>query len=87
MTYHGRVHPGGVPQVRVTEHWAMTKASVGAMDNNVYLLRCQDTGGTLLIDAAGAEPGRFDVALAGLPADAGSVDFLAGLVRRVLGGR
>ncbi|MFD0559227.1 glyoxylase-like metal-dependent hydrolase (beta-lactamase superfamily II) [Stackebrandtia endophytica] len=30
----------------------LTKFSVGGMDNNVYLLRCRDTGGQLLIDAA-----------------------------------
>jgi len=34
-----------------------------------------------------AEPGRFDVALAGLAADAGSVDFLASLVRLALQGK
>ena len=45
------------------------------------------SGSPLLVDAAVAEPGRFDVALAGLAADAGSVDFLAGLVRRALEGR
>ena len=33
----------------------ITKASVGPMDNNAYLLRCRQTGESLLIDAA-AEP-------------------------------
>ena len=45
------------------------------------------SGSPLLVDAAVAEPGRFDVALAGLPADAGSVDFLASLVRLALQGK
>jgi glyoxylase-like metal-dependent hydrolase (beta-lactamase superfamily II) len=31
---------------------AMTKVSVGPMDNNAYLLRCTDTGDQVLIDAA-----------------------------------
>ncbi|HZM81302.1 MAG TPA: MBL fold metallo-hydrolase [Candidatus Limnocylindrales bacterium] len=30
----------------------ITKLSVGPMDNNAYLLRCQATGATLMIDAA-----------------------------------
>jgi hypothetical protein len=45
------------------------------------------SGSPLLVDAAVAEPGRFDVALAGLAADAGSVDFLASLVRLALQGK
>jgi glyoxylase-like metal-dependent hydrolase (beta-lactamase superfamily II) len=56
MSYHGRVHPGGVPQVRLTEHWALTKVSVGPMDNNAYLLRCLASGETLLVDAAAEAP-------------------------------
>lgn len=42
------------------------------------------SGSPLLVDAAVAAPGRFDIALAGLPADAGSVAFLASLVRLAL---
>ena len=45
------------------------------------------SGSPLLVDAAVAEPGRFDIALAGLPADAGSVEFLASLMRLALQGR
>jgi hypothetical protein len=44
-------------------------------------------GCPLLVDAAVAEPGRFDVALAGLAADAESVDFLVSLVRLALQGK
>lgn len=42
------------------------------------------SGSPLLVDAAVAEPRGFDIALAGLPADAGSVEFLASLVRLAL---
>jgi glyoxylase-like metal-dependent hydrolase (beta-lactamase superfamily II) len=37
---------------------AITKLSVGPMDNNAYLLRCRQTGEQLLIDAAN-EPDRL----------------------------
>jgi glyoxylase-like metal-dependent hydrolase (beta-lactamase superfamily II) len=55
MVYRGKVRPGGPPAVRVTDHWALTKVSVGPMDNNVYLIRCLASGALLLVDAA-AEP-------------------------------
>jgi len=42
---------------------AVTKMSVGPMDNNAYLLRCTDTGEQVLIDAAN-EPERL-LSLAG----------------------
>ena len=45
------------------------------------------SGCPLLVDAVAPDPGRFDVALAGLPAGRESVEFLAGLVRRALDGR
>jgi glyoxylase-like metal-dependent hydrolase (beta-lactamase superfamily II) len=50
MTYTGDVTPGGPAAVRDLGRLTITKASVGPMDNNAYLLRC----GTdqLLIDAA-----------------------------------
>jgi glyoxylase-like metal-dependent hydrolase (beta-lactamase superfamily II) len=54
MTYTGHVRPGS-PGVHELTHLIITKASVGEMDNNAYLLRCRDTGESLLIDAA-AEP-------------------------------
>jgi glyoxylase-like metal-dependent hydrolase (beta-lactamase superfamily II) len=50
--------PGGPPAVRELAHLIVTKASVGPMDNNTYVLRCRDTGDELVIDAA-AEPERI----------------------------
>ncbi|TAK69582.1 MAG: MBL fold metallo-hydrolase [Actinomycetota bacterium] len=57
MTYHGAVHVGGPAQVRELTALTVSKLAVGPYDNNVYLLRCRDSGDQLLIDAA-AEPGR-----------------------------
>ena len=54
MTYHGRVTPGS-PDVRELAELRITKASVGPMDNNAYLLQCLNTDELLLIDAA-SEP-------------------------------
>jgi glyoxylase-like metal-dependent hydrolase (beta-lactamase superfamily II) len=59
MSYHGKVKPGS-PGVHELTHLTITKASVGPMDNNAYLLICRDTDDAVLIDAA-AEP---DVLLA-----------------------
>lgn len=59
MSYRGHVQPGS-PAVRELAELMITKASVGPMDNNAYLLRCRRTDASLLIDAA-AEP---DVLLA-----------------------
>ncbi|MFI2663939.1 MBL fold metallo-hydrolase [Micromonospora carbonacea] len=56
MTYSGDVSPGGAPAVRELDGLTITKVSVGPMDNNAYLLRCQDTGEQLLIDAANEAP-------------------------------
>jgi glyoxylase-like metal-dependent hydrolase (beta-lactamase superfamily II) len=63
MPYTGNVSPGGPPAVRELPALAVTKVSVGPMDNNAYLLRCRTTGEQLLIDAAN-EADRL-VALAG----------------------
>lgn len=52
MTYTGEVVPGGPAQERELDDVTITKFSVGAMDNNVYLLSCRHTGRRLLIDAA-----------------------------------
>jgi glyoxylase-like metal-dependent hydrolase (beta-lactamase superfamily II) len=52
MTYTGKVKPGGRPDVRELPQLTITKFSVGEMDNNVYLLRCQRTDEQVLIDAA-----------------------------------
>jgi glyoxylase-like metal-dependent hydrolase (beta-lactamase superfamily II) len=57
-TYSGKVVPGGPPAVRELTHLIVTKASVGPMDNNTYVLRCRDTGDEMLIDAA-TEPERI----------------------------
>ncbi len=54
MSYHGRVRPGS-PAVRELTGLRITKASVGPMDNNAYLLQCLTTDELLLIDAA-SEP-------------------------------
>ncbi|MGH3445882.1 MAG: MBL fold metallo-hydrolase [Nocardioidaceae bacterium] len=56
MTYRGKVRPGGPPDVYELAELAITKFSVGEMDNNVYLLRCQRTDRQLLIDAADDAP-------------------------------
>lgn len=58
MSYTGNVTPGGPPQVRELADLVISKLSVGPMDNNVYLLRCKETGDQILIDAA-AEPDRI----------------------------
>jgi glyoxylase-like metal-dependent hydrolase (beta-lactamase superfamily II) len=50
--YTGHVDQGGPAAERELPHLVITKASVGPMDNNVYLLRCRETGEQLLIDAA-----------------------------------
>lgn len=49
--------PGGPTQRRTLDALAISKISVGPMDNNDYLLACRSTGETLLIDAAN-EPER-----------------------------
>ena len=58
MAYTGEVSPGSAPDVRELTDLAITKVSVGPMDNNAYLLRCVSTGDQLLIDAAN-EPDRL----------------------------
>lgn len=52
MSYTGNVSPGGPPAVRELPALTITKLSVGPMDNNAYLLRCNATGEQLLVDAA-----------------------------------
>jgi glyoxylase-like metal-dependent hydrolase (beta-lactamase superfamily II) len=56
MSYSGHVVPGGPPDVRELSGLTITKMSVGEMDNNTYLLRCQHTDEHLLIDAAAEAP-------------------------------
>src|SRR5262249_9227962 len=52
MSYTGNVSVGGPPQTSNAVGLTITKAAVGRMDNNAYLLRCASTGDLLLIDAA-----------------------------------
>ncbi|MEV7229211.1 MULTISPECIES: MBL fold metallo-hydrolase [Polymorphospora] len=56
MPYTGDVAPGGPPDVRELDDLAITKLSVGPMENNAYLLRCRATGDQVLIDAANEAP-------------------------------
>jgi glyoxylase-like metal-dependent hydrolase (beta-lactamase superfamily II) len=49
-TWH--VEPGGPPLTRTLSHLAISKISVGPMDNNAYLLVCRASNDALLIDAA-----------------------------------
>lgn len=56
--YTGNVHVGGAAQVRELPQLIISKLAVGPMNNNVYLLRCRETGAQVLIDAA-AEPDRI----------------------------
>ncbi|UGT45261.1 MBL fold metallo-hydrolase [Nocardia yamanashiensis] len=50
--YTGHVAPGSNAQLREVPGARIVKMSVGAMDNNTYLVQCANTGATLLIDAA-----------------------------------
>jgi glyoxylase-like metal-dependent hydrolase (beta-lactamase superfamily II) len=55
VTYTGAVSPGGEPDVRPLSALTITKVAVDPqMSNNCYLLRCNDTGDQVLIDAAAA---------------------------------
>jgi glyoxylase-like metal-dependent hydrolase (beta-lactamase superfamily II) len=56
--YTGHTDPGGAATRRSLGALTITKASVGPMDNNAYLLVCTATGDALLIDAAN-EPDRL----------------------------
>jgi glyoxylase-like metal-dependent hydrolase (beta-lactamase superfamily II) len=66
MTYDGHVEPGGSPAVRELDALAVTKLSVGPMDNNAYLLECRSTGDLVLIDAAN-DADRLLALVAGRP--------------------
>ena len=56
MSYSGKVHAGGRPDVRELAKLTITKLSVSEMDNNVYLLRCRQTDEQVLLDAADEAP-------------------------------
>ncbi|QNG18630.1 MBL fold metallo-hydrolase [Rhodococcus triatomae] len=51
-SYTGHVTSGEPAQRRTVPGAAITKMSVGPMDNNVYLVICSGTGKALLVDAA-----------------------------------
>jgi glyoxylase-like metal-dependent hydrolase (beta-lactamase superfamily II) len=59
-SYSGHTDPGGPAIRRDLGALAVSKVSVGPMDNNAYLLVCTATGEALLIDAAN-EPERLAV--------------------------
>ncbi|GEO35193.1 MBL fold metallo-hydrolase [Cellulomonas aerilata] len=52
MPYTGDVVPGGPTAVRELDEVVIRKASVGATDNNAYLVTCRASGAQLLVDAA-----------------------------------
>jgi glyoxylase-like metal-dependent hydrolase (beta-lactamase superfamily II) len=55
VSYTGAVSPGGEPDVRALSALTITKVAVDEkMSNNCYLLRCNDTGEQVLVDAAAA---------------------------------
>ncbi|GAT68450.1 MBL fold metallo-hydrolase [Planomonospora sp. ID91781] len=66
MTYTGDVHVGGPADVRELPALTISKLAVGPFDNNAYLVRCNDTGDGLLIDAA-AEADRLLELIGGMP--------------------
>jgi glyoxylase-like metal-dependent hydrolase (beta-lactamase superfamily II) len=55
VSYTGNVTVGGPADVHELAHLIVSKAAVGPLENNAYLLRCRATGAQLLIDAA-ADP-------------------------------
>lgn len=56
MTYTGQVEQGGPADVREAPGLRITKVCTPPFTNNCYLLRCTQTGDTLLVDAAGDAP-------------------------------
>ncbi|MBB4919445.1 MBL fold metallo-hydrolase [Streptosporangium saharense] len=58
MTYTGDVRVGGPADVRELPDLTISKLAVGPYDNNAYLVRCNETGDGVLIDAA-AEADRL----------------------------
>ncbi|MFF0576642.1 MBL fold metallo-hydrolase [Streptosporangium saharense] len=58
MTYTGDVQVGGPADVRELPDLTISKLAVGPYDNNAYLVRCNETGDGVLIDAA-AEADRL----------------------------
>jgi len=52
VTYTGDVTVGGPADVRELPGLRVTKIAVGPYDNNVYLLRCAETGTCVLVDGS-----------------------------------
>ncbi|GAA3162716.1 MBL fold metallo-hydrolase [Nonomuraea roseoviolacea] len=69
MTYTGDVQVGGPADVRELPKLTIGKLAVGPYDNNAYLLRCNETGDGVLIDAA-AEADRLLALIADQPLSA-----------------
>src|SRR5919202_3915520 len=66
-TYTGEVAPGGPSQTRHLPDAVLRKASVSAMDNNVYLVTDRATGEQLLVDAADDAPRVLALVAEGIP--------------------
>jgi glyoxylase-like metal-dependent hydrolase (beta-lactamase superfamily II) len=66
--YTGIVIVAGPADVRELPMLIISKLAVGPYDNNAYLLRCRETGSSVLIDAA-AEPERLLVLCGETPPD------------------
>ena len=66
--YTGTVTVAGPADVRELPMLIISKLAVGPYDNNAYLLRCRETGASVLIDAA-AEPERLLVLCGKTPPD------------------
>jgi glyoxylase-like metal-dependent hydrolase (beta-lactamase superfamily II) len=56
VPYTGDVTVGGPADVRAVAGLQITKVATPPFENNCYLLRCMQTGDTLLVDAAGDAP-------------------------------
>lgn len=56
VAYTGDVTVGGPTDVRAAGCLQITKVATPPFENNCYLLRCTETGDTLLVDAAGDAP-------------------------------
>jgi glyoxylase-like metal-dependent hydrolase (beta-lactamase superfamily II) len=67
VPYTGDVTPGGPSDVRELPDAVLRKASVSAMDNNVYLLTDRATGEQLLVDAADDAPRVLALVAEGIP--------------------
>lgn len=59
--YTGDVVVGGAADVRVLPGLSITKVATNPFNNNCYLLRDEQSGDTLLVDAAGDAPVLLDL--------------------------